>query len=541
MTAPVLIALLLAAAPALTLDPSPPAPPMAGGVPAIPPAPPMVGGMPALSPERKALENIAVDNLTQKELLQQRLRKISEEREEAALRYLLLQEKLKNDLSELEAQQRRLAMESAVREEKLRHERAELESKQKRLTLESALDPRRRQLEDMGLDGQLERERLAVKLRSFTSPREELSAKLNLDGEKLRAELADVETQTRRLGAANSLADEKNRRELMDMRHKRERLRLEAELEREKLGMETARFDREKSEIELESRRIDLKSRKLRFEAEEKEAKTVALKTDIDLRNRKEDWKSQTNKDPEYLAEPYKDGVLTISDRKIPLNGPIMRGVADFVTERIHFYNNKSSDPIFIVIDRSPGGSVMEGYRIVKAMKSSKAPVYVVVRSFAASMAAVITTLAPKSYAYPNAVFLHHQMSSFVFGNMTQMKEQLQIASEWYKRLGEPVASKMGASLDSFTKSMYSHNSDGDWEEFADSAAKLKWVDHIVHEIRETGIYKDPDKFGDKDRPKPLFDHTAEETDAKGERFVRLPRLEPFDLYYLYNRDGYYR
>ena len=132
-------------------------------------------------------------------------------------------------------------------------------------------------------------------------------------------------------------------------------------------------------------------------------------------------------------------------------------------------------------------------------------------------------------------------MSSFVFGNMTQMKEQLQIANEWYKRLGEPVAAKMGTNLDGFTKSMYSHNSDGDWEEFADNAAKLKWVDHIVHEIRETGVYKDPDKLGDKERPKSPFDLAPEETDAKGERFVRLPRMEPFDLYYLYNRDGYYR
>ncbi len=521
MIAPVLTALLLAAAPARAQIPIP--------------------GMPAVSPERQALEKVSVENLTQKELLQQKLRKVSDDREEAAQKYLLMQEKLKNDLSELEIQQRSLNMESAVREEKLRVELSDLEAKQRRLTLESALDPRRRQLEDISLDGQLDREKLAVKLRPFTVQREELSAKLNLDQEKLRDELSAVDTQTRRLSAASSLADEKNRQELMDLRQKREKLRLEAELDREKLGMEMARFDREKSEIELESRRIDLRSRKIRFEAEEKEAKTVALKTDLDLRDRKEDWKSQTNKDPEYLAEPFKDGVLTISDRKIPLNGPIMRGVADFVSDRIHFYNNKSNDPIFIVIDRSPGGSVMEGYRIVKAMKASKAPVYVVVRSFAASMAAVITTLAPKSYAYPNAVFLHHQMSSFVFGNMTQMKEQLTVANEWYKRLGEPVAAKMGTNLDAFTKSMYSHNSDGDWEEFADNASKLKWVDHIVNEIRETGVYKDPDKLGEKDRPRSPFEGLHEETDSKGERFVHLPRLEPFDLYYLYNRDGYYR
>ena len=79
-------------------------------------------------------------------------------------------------------------------------------------------------------------------------------------------------------------------------------------------------------------------------------------------------------------------------------------------------------------IDRCPGGSVMEGYRIVKAMQASKAPIHVVVKSFAASMAAVITTLAVHSYAYPNAVILHHQMSTGANGNMTQIKEQVEEA-----------------------------------------------------------------------------------------------------------------
>jgi ATP-dependent Clp protease protease subunit len=154
-------------------------------------------------------------------------------------------------------------------------------------------------------------------------------------------------------------------------------------------------------------------------------------------------------------------------------------------------------------------------------------------------MAAVITALAPKSYAYPNAVILHHQMSSFMFGNMTQMKEQLELANEWYRRLGDPVADKMGMRLDDFTKQMYVHNHDGDWEEFADKAKKLKWVDEIVHEIRETGVVKDPDLK--PPTPAKAWFEWKEEFDSKGERFVRLPRLEPFDLYYLYNRDGYYR
>ena len=32
-----------------------------------------------------------------------------------------------------------------------------------------------------------------------------------------------------------------------------------------------------------------------------------------------------------------------------------------------------------------------------------------------------------------------------------------------------------------------------------------------------------------------------EKIDEKGQRYVSLPRLDPFDLYYIYNPDRYYR
>ena len=154
-----------------------------------------------------------------------------------------------------------------------------------------------------------------------------------------------------------------------------------------------------------------------------------------------------------------------------------------------------------IEIDTNPGGLVMEGFRIVTAMQNSKAPVHVVVKSYAASMAAVITTLAEESYAYPNAIILHHQMSSGMRGNLTQQKEQLEEGFEWAKRLADPVAKKMGVSYDEFTELMYKNNSDGDWAEFANDAVKLKWVGQIVNEIREEGIVERPTGAP----PKPIF------------------------------------
>src|SRR5439155_12788338 len=164
---------------------------------------------------------------------------------------------------------------------------------------------------------------------------------------------------------------------------------------------------------------------------------------------------------------------------------------ADKICARINYYNNRErSLPIFLVIDDSPGGSVMAGYKILKAMEGSEAPVYVVVKSFAASMAACLTTLAKKSFAYPNAVILHHQMSAFSGGNLTQQQEWIKEMEEWWRRLADPVAAKMGIGREEFVKQMYAHSSGGDWNEFADNAKKLKWVDQIVDEIEETAMVR---------------------------------------------------
>lgn len=399
----------------------------------------------------------------------------------------------------------------------------------------------RQELDKITSLNMIEVQKYSQKLRPVNEEREDAAARYNALYEKQKLELAPLEYQLKRMQIEANLQDEKVKKELAESRQLREKLHLENDLAREKLAAEQLKADAEKLKMDVAIRDLDFSSRKLRADTELEEHKTVALKADLDLRAKKEAWKKEANRDPEYPLEPFKDGVLTISDRRITLDGPIFYGVADYVTERIHYFNNKDEKlPIFIVIDSSPGGSVMEGYRIVKAMQASKAPVHVVVKSFAASMAAVITTLAPRSYVYPNAIVLHHQIRSFMGGNLTQQKEQLEILKEWYKRLADPVAKKVGYSLDGWTKEMYKHSSDGDWQEFGDEAVRLKWADRVVHEVRETGFVKDPDEVKDETKVKKAF-FLAASVDAQGRETVRLPRLQPFDAYWIYNPDQYYR
>jgi ATP-dependent Clp protease protease subunit len=407
--------------------------------------------------------------------------------------------------------------------------------------------PERQELDKLTALNQIEQQKSMSKLRSVNDERDDAAAHYNALFEKQKLTLSPSEFELHRMQLEANILEEKFKKELALLRQEREKLHLENDLAREKLATDQVKLDAEKLKadseklkMDLAMRDLDFESRKLRMDSELAEHKTVALKADLELRTKKEDWRKEANRDPDYQADPFKDGVLTVSDRRIALDGPIVAGAADYVTERIDYFNNKDEKlPIFIVIDRSPGGSVMEGYRIVKAIQASKAPVHVIVKSYAASMAAVIATLAPHSYVYPNAVVLHHQISDFSWGNLTQQKEQLKVMEEWYKRLAEPVAKKVGMSLDGFTKAMYAHNSDGNWEEFGDEAVKLKWADHVVHEIRETGFLKEPGT-AKEEKPKMAFG-LAEETDAHGSRFVRLPRLQPFDAYWIDNTDSYYR
>ncbi|MBK1880881.1 ATP-dependent Clp protease proteolytic subunit [Luteolibacter pohnpeiensis] len=368
-----------------------------------------------------------------------------------------------------------------------------------------------------------------------TSEQETLSAENKLAAERLLNETNAIRAQITRL---------KMERELISEKLALQSVKLQAELslkleesETEKAALQN---ENELSKLRAEKLTNDLKS--LQAESALKVTRLQSEIADIETTDKRSQYADST---PVYLEHPLRDdGILVISDRRISLNGTIVSSTADYVTSRIDYWNNKDSKlPIFIVINNCPGGSVMAGYRILKSMEASEAPIHVVVKSFAASMAACITTLAEESYAYPNAIILHHQISSqltFANMNLTQQKEFYEDSNRWWERLATPVATKMGISTDEFIKRMYKQNTSGDWSEFGDQAVKLKWVNHIIKGVDETSFTRDPDS--QENTPNRNAEaQLTEQVDEAGHPFVYLPRLNPKDVYFLYNPDSYYR
>jgi ATP-dependent Clp protease protease subunit len=398
-------------------------------------------------------------------------------------------------LKQLRKERERLQLLNALAQEQMRFELLELSREKTRLEALNAVS--REQLQNQLLERKQAVEVLDLEIEEATKAAQLIAVSQRVE---LQAELTELRMEEERLKVRNALAQQKLEETLLAMR----------ELD---------------AKVKMERQELDLRLARVHAENQYREA------TDI--------YRDRIPTEQVYTMDVFDGSRLVISDRRIPLNGPIWGGTADHVQQRIDYFNNQNSEyPIFIVIDYSPGGSVMAGYRILKAMEGSQAPVYVVVRSFAASMAAAITTLAEKSFAYPNAIILHHQVMWVGFGNLTQQRERLRETEEWWQRLATPIADKMGITVDAFIEQMYKKFSDGDWREFADNAVKLKWVDHIVHEITEKSIDRNPDRF---DLPSAYALDLQEAVDDKGRPFVTLPRLAPFDYWHLYNPDGYYK
>ena len=388
--------------------------------------------------------------------------------------------------------------------------------------------------------------------------RDRLQLENSLADEKLRQELASTQSELARLKNESDLLKARAEHELATRRIAIDAAKLEMDAINSKVALEAARKQaesqaelinlraaKERAELEAELATAEFTKRASAFKTAELDwtSKTTELRAKLAQREKEEESNGYADQEPVYLKDPLNaKGELVLSDRRIPLNGLITMATADDICARIDYYNNKSTEwPIFLVIDDSPGGSVMAGYKILKSMESSTAPVYVVVKSFAASMAAAITTLAPRSYAYPNAVILHHQISNGMMGNLTEQREGLKTLEQWWQRLAAPIAAKMGITTDDFVKQMYAHTATGDWKEFADEAVKLKWVDHVVGRCHETAWRKNPDAEGGNAATVAKAEAASQKVDAKGHAYQVLPRLNPVDCYYLHNPDAYYR
>jgi ATP-dependent Clp protease protease subunit len=177
--------------------------------------------------------------------------------------------------------------------------------------------------------------------------------------------------------------------------------------------------------------------------------------------------KSQdTSKDYSKLVEVNSRNLVTI-------RGPIQ---SDTVTDFLHKTSNIDSDEIFIYIS-SPGGSVMEGLKIVDVIKSlEKSGIKInCISDFSASMAFIILQACPNRMATYSSVLMQHQMSLGLKGNIENIDNYLKFIRDIDDDLDKLQSDKIGISKEEFKRKITN-----DWWINGPNAKEKSVVDELV-------------------------------------------------------------
>ncbi|MGI2257006.1 ATP-dependent Clp protease proteolytic subunit [Candidatus Cardinium hertigii] len=374
----------------------------------------------------------------------------------------------------------------------------------------------------------------------------ELEAENALDRARLEKQLSTIIAQIEQLRLKKEHQQLDKEIENENVRRAHDKAMLLLNMEQEKLTIELrlaqARCMKEMQPYLTQLTELDKKIQLEKGQAQLLEETSHRLKAEIEVLEATNTRDKYIQKKPLYLKDPLikQSNTLVLSDRCIELNGMITPWKANYIVDQIDYFNNQNKEyPIFLVIGDSSGGYVTAGCNILQAIEYSKAPVYVVVKSFAASMAALITTLATKSYAYPNATILHHQPAGFFYGNLRATKEAYTQLDKIWKRLGGRVAKKMGISLEAFNKKLYEKSMYGDWKEYGDQAKKLKWVDYVIHGIQNSAISSLPnsDDYTFKQFIKRYYNADPTKVIEPSAEEIAYNRLALDDVNYCYRPD----
>jgi ATP-dependent Clp endopeptidase proteolytic subunit ClpP len=184
----------------------------------------------------------------------------------------------------------------------------------------------------------------------------------------------------------------------------------------------------------------------------------------------------------------YKKPVLNITaltEDTVFLFGEVGAQNAESISQQIISLNSsKSKDPILLVID-SPGGSVLDGAKVVSALEGSRRPVFTVCYGICASMAAMIHQYGTKRFMVNRSVVMFHNASGGVEGEMNKMLSRLHMVNDFVNKMDVYVANRAGIKFKDF------QTMEGDelWLD-AEDALNLSFSDQTVI-INLTKIKKD--------------------------------------------------
>lgn len=136
--------------------------------------------------------------------------------------------------------------------------------------------------------------------------------------------------------------------------------------------------------------------------------------------------------------------------------------------------------PIKLYIN-SYGGSVYQARGLTDVMNSSVTPIHTIAVGAAMSCGFFILVHGHKRFMYPNAGVMYHQISSFAWGELKKMEEDMKQSKRMYKMFRDAIMERTSLTKKQL-KNIY--KSKKDWHLTAEECLAFNVVDEIIEPIK---------------------------------------------------------
>ena len=176
--------------------------------------------------------------------------------------------------------------------------------------------------------------------------------------------------------------------------------------------------------------------------------------------------------------------VLLVKDmqqRKMWLNEGIDITTVAGIIHNIYQHNSEDNGipvekrkPILLYLS-SNGGDIDAGFALIDAIQTSKTPVYTINTGYQYSMGFLIGLAGAKRFAMPNATFLMHDGSNFIWTSGSKAQDQAE-----FNRRVEARVKQYILDHSQLTAKEYDKKQRVEWYLFANEAKEKGFVDQII-------------------------------------------------------------
>lgn len=137
------------------------------------------------------------------------------------------------------------------------------------------------------------------------------------------------------------------------------------------------------------------------------------------------------------------------------LSSDVSKKAADAIISDLKAFSKLSKAPAYLVIN-SQGGSVEEGMKIIRVIRSIKAqtgmPTYCIVEGNALSMAAVIMTFCHKTYVHKDSLIMFHEGGYSIGGTVSEVPIRIKAINDYIEAVDRMLADQLGITYQKYSE-----------------------------------------------------------------------------------------